>query len=57
MLTGIKVERFDVGSFKEGEYILQMNLWDKDLSFKWNLLNVYGTAQEEHKEEFFAGTS
>lgn len=52
ILTGVKVERFDVGSYKEKEYILQLKMWDKDLSFKSNLINVYSTAQEEHKENF-----
>jgi len=31
------VERFDVGSFKQGEFMIRMNLWDKVLKLKWNL--------------------
>ena len=29
--------------------MLQMNFWDKFLKIKWNLLVVYGAAQEENK--------
>ncbi|WVZ60404.1 hypothetical protein U9M48_010431 [Paspalum notatum var. saurae] len=46
-----------VGSFKEGEFILQMNLWDKQLKIKWNLMVVYGRAHDEKKSEFLAELS
>jgi len=52
ILVGIRLSRFDVGSFKKGDYILQMNLWDKESRIKWNLLVVYGAAQDEHKMIF-----
>jgi hypothetical protein len=29
ILSGINVEFYDVGSFFEGKYALQLNLWDK----------------------------
>jgi len=29
ILSGINLEFFDVGFFKEGKFILQMHLWDK----------------------------
>lgn len=29
ILVGVLLERFDVGSFKQGEFMLQLNLWDK----------------------------
>ena len=29
-----------------------MNLWDKQMKTKWNFMNIYGAAQEEHKREF-----
>lgn len=54
ILSGIRVDMLDVGSFVEGKYILQMNLWEKQLSRKWSFLNVYGAAQEEDKPEFLA---
>ena len=51
------MSRFDVGSFKKGDYILQMNLWDKEIRMKWNLMIVYGAAQEEHKIDFLTELS
>jgi hypothetical protein len=53
-LIEIKIERFDVGSRSQGEFVLQHNLWDKQLEVKWNLVNVYGAAQTERKEPFLA---
>jgi hypothetical protein len=52
VLSGIKCDRFDVGAGDQGEFILQHNLWDKELEVKWNLLNVYGVAQDDNKESF-----
>jgi hypothetical protein len=52
ILVGVLLERFDVGSFKKGEFMIQVNLWDKMLKFKWNLLVVYGEAQDEIKIAF-----
>lgn len=56
ILVGINIERFDVGSFKQGEFMLQMNLWDKEVRVKWNLLIVYG-AEEENKISFLSELS
>jgi hypothetical protein len=49
-VVGINTRFLDVGSFTEGEYMLQMNLWDKEKRNKWNLISVYGAAQEENKK-------
>lgn len=46
-----------VGSFKQGEFMLQMNLWDKKVRAKWNLIIVYGAAQDDHKMEFLSELS
>jgi hypothetical protein len=51
MLNGINLEHFDVGSFVEGKYTLQLNLWDKEKEIKWIFINVYGVAQDEFKHE------
>jgi hypothetical protein len=40
ILAGIKMEFYDVGAFYQGEFMLQMNLWDKINKLKWNLLVV-----------------
>jgi exonuclease III len=41
-----------VGSREQGKCVLQNTMWGKRLEVKWTLLNVYGAAQTEHKEEF-----
>jgi exonuclease III len=57
ILVGVLLERFDVGSFKQGEFMIPLNLWDKFLKLKWNLLVVYGAAQEESKMTFLTELS
>ena len=57
ILVGVLIERFDVGSFKQGEFMIQMNLWDKVLRLKWNLLVVYGSAHDENNMSFLAELS
>lgn len=37
--------------------MIQMNLWDKKAKIKWNLLIVYGDAQEEGKIPFLTELS
>ena len=54
ILIGINIDRFDVGGFSEGEYMLQMNLWDKKERSKWNLIVVYGAAQNVRKDSFLS---
>ena len=54
ILSGIKLDLLDVGTFKEGKYMLQLNLWDKMAKKNWNFLNIYGVAHEENKLEFLA---
>jgi hypothetical protein len=52
ILVGVVLERFDVESFKKGEFMIQMNLWDKFLKTKWNMLVVYGSAHDDNKVPF-----
>jgi endonuclease/exonuclease/phosphatase family metal-dependent hydrolase len=52
IVSGVRLEFFDVGAFHEGKYFLQLDLWDKERRTKWNFMNVYGAAQEENKAEF-----
>jgi len=46
-----------VGAFHPDDFMLQMNLWDKINKIKWNLLIVYGVAQEENKINFLTELS
>jgi hypothetical protein len=52
IVTGIKLDSFDVGCRVQGEFILQHLVCDKKLNVKWNLLNVYGAAHDVDKEAF-----
>ena len=52
ILSGINTNIYDVGSFHEGKYILQLNIFDRERKLKWNFLSVYGAPQEENKIEF-----
>jgi hypothetical protein len=52
VLSRLSVDRFDVGSKVQGDFILQHSLWDKELEFKWTLMNVYGANHDENKESF-----
>lgn len=29
ILVGVRIDLYDVGSFQQGDFMLQMNLWDK----------------------------
>jgi hypothetical protein len=46
-----------VDSLKQGDFMLQVNLWDKQNRTKWNLLVVYGAAQEANKGKFLTELS
>jgi hypothetical protein len=48
------MEFYDVGAFHQGEFMLQLNLWDKVNKVKWNLLIVYGAAHENQKLKFLS---
>lgn len=37
--------------------MIQLNLWDKFMEVKWNLLVIYGATQEENKLSFLAELS
>jgi hypothetical protein len=52
LLSGININSLDVGSFSEGKFILQLNMWDKYQKKKCNFLNVYGAPHDGDKEEF-----
>ena len=42
ILVGVRTEFYDVGAFHQGEFMFQLDLWDKINKSKWNLLVVYG---------------
>jgi endonuclease/exonuclease/phosphatase family metal-dependent hydrolase len=46
------MEFLNVGSFHEGTYMLHMDMWNKKLRTKWNLITIYGDAHDEGRGEF-----
>jgi exonuclease III len=52
ILSGVNLELYDVGSFFERNFALQLNLWYKKNKVKWNFINLHGAAQEENKNDF-----
>ena len=44
ILSGVHLEYLDVDSFKKGRFILQMQLWDKQMTFWQNWLTSVGNA-------------
>ena len=52
MLVGINLGTFDVGEVEEGEYFVRFKIRNKEDGFQWNLISVYGAAQDEFKEAF-----
>ena len=49
ILVGIRKYLHDVVSFKQGEFMQHMVLWDKSNKIKWILLIVYGATLEEKR--------
>ena len=49
ILSGIKLKIFDVGFFKEGKFILQMHLWDKQNKKMVLPQCVWGCSRGEQK--------
>jgi exonuclease III len=52
MLSGIKIERFDLENFESGDFTIIANIHDKMLNKHLSLVNVYGPAQDELKDQF-----
>ena len=57
ILCGLNKEKFDILMTKCGNYILQLNLFDKNKNCSWALMTVYGAAHDEQKPEFIAELS
>jgi hypothetical protein len=55
ILLGIHLSIFHIGAIDEGEYYVKFYLCNKDDSFKWALVAVYGPTQEDKKAQFLAG--
>ena len=54
MLLGINLAFYDVGEIEEGEFYIRFKLRDKEEDFKFNLVSIYGQAQNEYKDNFLS---
>jgi hypothetical protein len=54
LMSGFILDRFDVGSRSQGDFILQHNLLGKKIDRKWNILNIYGATHDEDGYSFLA---
>ena len=53
MLLGINLATFDIGEIEEGDFFIRFKLRDKE-DFKFNLVSVYGSAQNDTKDKFLS---
>jgi hypothetical protein len=54
ILLGIDLSRFDIGAIEEDVFFVKFYLCNKEDSFKWALVAVYGLAQEDQKPTFLS---
>jgi hypothetical protein len=50
ILLGIDLDSFDIGVIDEGDFYVKFQLCNKDNSFKWALVAIYGRTQVNLKE-------
>jgi exonuclease III len=54
MLLGINPVVFDIGEIEEGVFFIRFKLRLTQEDYKFNLISVYGPAQQEQKSDFLA---
>jgi exonuclease III len=52
ILVGVNLGKFEIFSWYKKKYCVMVSLKNKTDKFIWNFVAVYGTAYEEHKQEF-----
>ncbi|XP_073355184.1 uncharacterized protein [Aegilops tauschii subsp. strangulata] len=52
ILLGVKDATFEVGSMDWGEFFVSMELFDRALNFKWEIIIVYGPADHRRSATF-----
>lgn len=55
ILLGLNKETFEGISFSRGEFLLGVEMIQKNNNFKWELLVVYGPADHTRSLDFFEG--
>jgi hypothetical protein len=54
ILLGVDLDVFDIGAIEEGDFFVKFTLCNKSDCFKWALVEVYGPAQVDKKEQFLS---
>jgi len=54
MILGIHLLTFDIGEIEEGEFFIRFKVRHREDDFKFNLISVYGPAQQEYKSHFLS---
>jgi hypothetical protein len=57
LLVGFDSDMFDVREKELGEFMIQTLVIQKESGFIWNFINVYGAAQNDHKQKFLSELS
>ena len=54
ILLGVKDATFEVGSMDRGEFFVSMEIFERALNFKWEVIAVYGPADHRRSPAFLA---
>jgi hypothetical protein len=54
ILVGLNKDKIEVLDILHGNFTLKFKLWNKEDGFEWNLLVVYGSAQDSEKGNFLS---
>ncbi|XP_073359873.1 uncharacterized protein [Aegilops tauschii subsp. strangulata] len=54
ILLGVKDATFEVGSMDRGSHFVSMEVWERDVNFKWEIIVVYGPADHSRSAAFLA---
>ncbi|XP_073358315.1 uncharacterized protein [Aegilops tauschii subsp. strangulata] len=52
ILLGVKDATFEVGSMDRGQFFVSMELYERALNFKWEVIIVYGPADHSRSASF-----
>ena len=54
ILLGVKDATFEVGGMDRGEFFVSMEIFERALNFKWEVIIVYGPADHSRSPTFLA---
>ncbi|XP_073358143.1 uncharacterized protein [Aegilops tauschii subsp. strangulata] len=54
ILLGVKDATFQVGSMDRGSHFVNIEVWERDMNFKWEIIVVYGLADHSRSTAFLA---